>query len=298
MLAPACNAARATAGFVVSTESGILTRDPSCSTTGITRCHSSVSPTGSAPGRVDSPPMSRISAPCATSSSACSTAFAGLKNFPPSEKESGVTLTTPMTSAGRGKRNSNCRARKSIGGIYDLRYTIYDSKIRSARKSYIVNRKCSDLRAEIRNRVGQSVGELHFGFPFQKLLRLGDVGLALLRIVLRQRLEDDFAFGLCRADDFPGELAHGQFRRIADVHRQIVIAHHQPVDAFNQIRDVAKAARLVPLAKNGDGFVLERLADECRHDAAVVQAHSRAVGVEDSHDARLNLVFAVIRSED
>ena len=36
------------------------------------------------------------------------------RNFPPSEKESGVTLTMPMTSAGRGKINSNCRARKSI----------------------------------------------------------------------------------------------------------------------------------------------------------------------------------------
>ena len=36
----------------------------------------------------------------------------GFRNFPPSEKESGVTLTMPITSAGRGKTNSNWRARK------------------------------------------------------------------------------------------------------------------------------------------------------------------------------------------
>ena len=86
----------------------------SFSMTGITRRNSSVSLTGSAPGRVDSPPMSKISAPWATSSSAWATAASVLRNFPPSEKESGVTLTMPITSAGRGKRNSNWRARKSI----------------------------------------------------------------------------------------------------------------------------------------------------------------------------------------
>ena len=65
--------------------------------TGRTRRRSSSAPTASAPGRVDSPPMSRTSAPSRTSSAACSTARAASKNSPPSEKESGVTFTTPMT---------------------------------------------------------------------------------------------------------------------------------------------------------------------------------------------------------
>ena len=50
------------------------------------------------PGRVDSPPMSRMSAPSSSSRSACSTARSGRRNAPPSENESGVTLTTPMTA--------------------------------------------------------------------------------------------------------------------------------------------------------------------------------------------------------
>ena len=71
------------------------------SITGTTRRSSSSSATGSAPGRVDSPPTSRMSAPSAASRSPCSTAASASRNSPPSENESGVTLTTPMISTGR-----------------------------------------------------------------------------------------------------------------------------------------------------------------------------------------------------
>ena len=40
--------------------------------------------------------------------------------------------------------------------------------------------------------------------------------------------------------------------------------------------------------------VRERLADERRHDAAVVDPHARAVGVENPDDARLDLVLAMV----
>ena len=61
--------------------------------------------TGCAPGRVDSPPTSRRSAPSATSARPCSTAAPASSHRPPSENESGVTLTTPMT-AGRALHTS------------------------------------------------------------------------------------------------------------------------------------------------------------------------------------------------
>src|SRR5918992_5807404 len=94
-VAPACNAARATSSLVVSME----TRWPAAardSTTGSTRSRSSCSATGSAPGLVDSPPTSRIPAPSPASRSPCSIAAAGSRKRPPSENESGVTLTTPI----------------------------------------------------------------------------------------------------------------------------------------------------------------------------------------------------------
>ncbi len=56
----------------------------------------------SAPGRVDSPPTSTTAAPAAAMARPCSTAAAWSSHRPPSEKESGVTLRTPITSgAGR-----------------------------------------------------------------------------------------------------------------------------------------------------------------------------------------------------
>src|SRR5208282_4990113 len=102
-------------------EIGSLSRLAKRSMTGITRRSSSASPTGAAPGWVDSPPTSRISAPCSTSCKACATAAGGSRYCPPSEKESGVTFTIPITSAGRGKVNSNWRARRIIGNKPETR---------------------------------------------------------------------------------------------------------------------------------------------------------------------------------
>ena len=71
----------------------------SARTTGSVRRSSSSSGTGSAPGRVDSPPTSRIAAPSAASRRPWVTAASRSNHSPPSENESGVTLTTPMISA-------------------------------------------------------------------------------------------------------------------------------------------------------------------------------------------------------
>ena len=102
IVAPASSARRATSPLVVSTERRAPTREARSSITGTTLRSSSSRSTGAAPGRVDSPPTSRISAPSAASSSPCSTAASLSRNSPPSEKESGVTLRTPMrTGSGR-----------------------------------------------------------------------------------------------------------------------------------------------------------------------------------------------------
>ena len=96
--APAARASRATAARKVSTDSGSLVCSASATITGSTRRSSSSRATGVAPGRVLWPPMSRRSAPSAASRRPCSTAWAGSKYRPPSEKLSGVTLTTPIRS--------------------------------------------------------------------------------------------------------------------------------------------------------------------------------------------------------
>ena len=130
--------------------------------------------------------------------------------------------------------------------------------------------------------------------PIPGFFGLGDVGLALFGIVLGQRLVNNFAARPGSLDDGLGELQHRHLGRVADVHRQLIIAHHQAVDAFDQIRDITKTARLGAFAEHRDGPIRQRLAHERRHDAAIVQAHPGAVGVEDADDTRLDLVFAVV----
>jgi len=96
MSTPSASAARISSGVLVSTDTGTPSRSAP-STTGNTRAISSAAPGATAPGRVDSPPMSRMSAPSATSRSHQASAAAVPACRPPSEKESGVTLTMPIT---------------------------------------------------------------------------------------------------------------------------------------------------------------------------------------------------------
>ena len=94
--APALAAADMICGLLVSIESGISENLRIASISGIVRRISSSIVTGTAPGLVDSPPISRISAPSSINRRACSCArFASAKS-PPSEKESGVILITPI----------------------------------------------------------------------------------------------------------------------------------------------------------------------------------------------------------
>src|SRR6218665_1489638 len=88
--------AHITSGLQVSTETG-APKETAARTTGSTRASSCSSGTAVLPGRVDSPPMSSMSAPSLSSCSQCCTAVAVLPWRPPSENESGVTLTMPMT---------------------------------------------------------------------------------------------------------------------------------------------------------------------------------------------------------
>ena len=84
IVAPADRASSATFAFVVSTEIITSLRFLIPSITGITQSSSSWSGIGLAPGRLDSPPMSMISAPSASICSPCFTAAVGWAYLPPS----------------------------------------------------------------------------------------------------------------------------------------------------------------------------------------------------------------------
>lgn len=89
----------ATSGFIVSTDTGMLSEGTRSLRTGTSLDSSSSADTGSAPGLVDSPPMSMMDAPASAISMPWRTAAAPVQR-PPSEKESGVALRTPMMTGG------------------------------------------------------------------------------------------------------------------------------------------------------------------------------------------------------
>ena len=112
--APASSARRATMALVVSTEMQAPSA-ASASSTGSSRLSCSSTGTGAAPGRVLSAPRSTTSAPSAISDRPCAIAAPGSRYRPPSENESGVTFTMPMTSVRSPRSNSRSRHRQSIG---------------------------------------------------------------------------------------------------------------------------------------------------------------------------------------
>ena len=79
-------------------------RDPSSpasrATAGTTRSSSSSGETGTAPGRVDSPPTSTDQAPCSNISRPTAIARSVVSNLLPDQNESGVALMMPITRIG------------------------------------------------------------------------------------------------------------------------------------------------------------------------------------------------------
>ena len=113
---PASAAASAVDARIVSTE----VRIPSaCSAamTGRTRSASTSAGTRVAPGRVDSAPTSIMSAPSRTSSCAWAIASSAASQRPPSENESSVTLTMPITVVRPGAvRSATLTMASSLSG--------------------------------------------------------------------------------------------------------------------------------------------------------------------------------------
>ena len=60
---------------------------------------------------------------------------------------------------------------------------------------------------------------------------------------------------------------------------------------------IAKRSRLAAVAEDRDVFAAQRLANEVRHHAAVERMHPRPVGIENPHDAHVDLVHAVVVHE-
>src|SRR5262245_25619779 len=99
-------------------------------------------------------------------------------------------------------------------------------------------------RLHRRQHPAQALLELDLGLPAEQLLRAGDVGLADLRVVDGQRLEDDLALRVRHAKHGLGELEDRELSRVAEVDRQVLLADREQVEAADQVVHVAEASSL------------------------------------------------------
>ena len=94
-----------------------------------------------------------------------------------------------------------------------------------------------------------------------------------------------------------GQLQHGKFARVAQVHRaQKVgarIVHHAH-DALDQIVHILKTAGLGAVSVNGQVLPAQRLHDKVAHHAPILGVHIRAVCIKNTDHLDLYAEFTVV----
>ena len=111
----------------------------------------------------------------------------------------------------------------------------------------------------------QPLGQRHLRLPAEQLAGLGDVGLPRLRVVLRQRLEDDRARAADRGPDLSANSRMVISCGLPMLTGSWKSRHQQAVDALDQVGDVAEAAGLRAVAEDGQRLAAQRLAMKFGH---------------------------------
>ena len=152
------------------------------------------------------------------------------------------------------------------------------------------------LAAEPFNGAAQSFFLAYRVLPAQELLRFGNIGAAAFRIVDAARFEDDGRGRVAQGDDGLRKFKYGMFvgiTEIDDLTRGKGFEHCQ-YQSLYQVTDVTDAARFAAVSIDGQGFVLQRLGDEVGNHAPIIGLAIGAIGVEDTHDASVELVLSIV----
>src|SRR4051812_23317931 len=153
----------------------------------------------------------------------------------------------------------------------------------------------TELRAVRGERALEPLSELDLRLPTEQLLRQGDVGLALGRVVGGERLERDLRRRAGDVDHRLGELEDRELVRVADVHRADVVGLEQRRDAADLVVHEAERPRLLAVAVHRERLAAHGLHEEVRHDAPVGGPQTRPEGIEDADDADVEAMAAVVR---
>ena len=95
-----------------------------------------------------------------------------------------------------------------------------------------------------------------------------------------------------------GQLQDRELVRVPDVHRPDVVGVEQRDEPADLVVDVAERPRLLAVAVHRERLAPHRLHEEVRHHPPVGGPQPRTVGVEDAHDAHVEVVAAVVRERE
>jgi hypothetical protein len=147
-----------------------------------------------------------------------------------------------------------------------------------------------DGRLEGPDGLAQPRFERHVRFPAQFGSCLGDVGLAHLRVLERERFVPDGAVAVRQLDTDLGKLQNRPFVGSADGDQGLDVGVEQRLEAVDGIRDGAVTPG--PRAVAGDGQILagECLSNDGGDTAPVVGPHRGTGGVDDACGADAKVV--------
>ena len=236
--APLSTAFAAISDLRVSIETGIFSRVRNAAKTGASLLHSSSTPTPDEPGRVDSAPTSIMSAPSRSICKACCTAFSCEKKFPPSEKLSGVTFSTPMTSV----RSPRISVRER-------------SLSRNFRREFTAKKFNANTESDVRSSLGQGVhqqkhtnpNQYRIGFPagaslaFSSLLQISSPDVFLVVLQVPRIAKFIFAIPLLLIQN-PGRI--GQINVRSRLGRCLMRKHRAKHRIDHQFRMAARASNI------------------------------------------------------
>src|SRR4026209_61325 len=111
---------------------------------------------------------------------------------------------------------------------------------RSAQPTEQENASTLQRLFKVLDRLLDPLVEFNSRLPTEDFFRAGNVRLAHLWVVYRQRFVFDCRFRPRDSDDFLCKLFNGHLTRIAEVHRLMEIAHRESENAIDQIGDVTK----------------------------------------------------------
>jgi hypothetical protein len=94
-----------------------------------------------------------------------------------------------------------------------------------------------DVHVEVSDHEGKALTEGDLWLPSKELLGMGDVGLALVRVILGVFTELDLCVRVNGVLDNLGQLQHGELAGVTQVERANVIPFHQPHQTLNLVRE-------------------------------------------------------------